>query len=324
MNILAVIPCLNEEVNIERLVQHLVRESATCPMSIVIADGGSSDKTVEIAQKLAAAHSNVVYLHNPGRLQSAAVNLAVATYGKDTEYLIRLDAHADYPEHYCQTLVEEVKLTKADSVVVAMNTVGKGGFQSAVAAAQNSKLGNGGSAHRLAATEGAWVDHGHHALMRIEAFNTTHGYDEHFSHNEDAELDVRLGKAGFKIWLTAKTSITYYPRAAPLPLLKQYISYGRGRVRTLMKHHVHPKLRQVLPAAVLPAFILMFIAPHSYLLHLPFKLWVLLCLGYGILLAVKAKDITIALAGPAAMIMHFGWSVGFWRELVETLWKRVN
>ena len=42
--------------------------------------------------------------------------------------------------------------------------------------------------------EGHWADHGHHALMRISAFRAVGGYDESFSHNEDAELDYRLGR----------------------------------------------------------------------------------------------------------------------------------
>ena len=66
--------------------------------------------------------------------------------------------------------MDEALAQATDSVVVAMNTIGKGGFQTAVAAAQNSKLGNGGASHRSAGGEGRWVEHGHHALMRVAAF----------------------------------------------------------------------------------------------------------------------------------------------------------
>ena len=86
--------------------------------------------------------------------------------------------------------------TKADSVVVSMNAEGSACLQRAAAAAQNSLLGNGGSSHRIR-SDGRWVDHGHHALMTTAAFKAVGGYDEAFSHNEDAELDVRLTKADF-------------------------------------------------------------------------------------------------------------------------------
>ena len=310
-NILAVLPCLNEEPYLEPLVQRLVKNCASLPLQIVIADGGSTDRTPEIAQRLAAQYPNVSYLHNPKRLQSAAVNLAVATHGKDAQILLRLDVHADYPDTYCQTLVAEQQTTGAASVVVSMNTIGKTPFQSAVAAAQNSKLGNGGSAHRNNTT-GMWVDHGHHALMRVDAFRAVGGYDESFSHNEDAELDIRLAKAGYKIWLTGKTSLTYYPRSAPLPLFRQYFNFGQGRVRTIIKHRIIPKLRQMVPAAVAPAAVLALLAPFYPLAALPLLAWMGICIGYGATLGQP-------MAGPAAMIMHFGWSLGFWTGIPKAL-----
>jgi succinoglycan biosynthesis protein ExoA len=315
MTILAVIPCLNEEAHIERLVRTLARDRAD---KIVIADGGSTDRTPEIARKLVAQYPNVIYLHNPKRLQSAAVNLAVETHGADAEFLIRLDAHADYPADYCAILLDEQKTTGADSVVVSMNTMGKGRFQRAVAAAQNSKMGNGGAAHRNASS-GKWVEHGHHALMRLEAFRAVGGYDKSFSHNEDAELDIRLRRAGYKIWLTGKTALTYYPRSAPWPLLRQYLNFGRGRARTILNHRVVPSLRQLAPAAIAPAVALALLVPFYFIAALPAVAWAVLCLGYGALLGVREKSADIALSGPAAMLMHLGWSLGFWTTMIKNI-----
>ena len=314
--VLIVIPCLNEEAHIERLVLQMVDAAWSRPMRIVIADGGSTDRTRLIAEGLAGRYDNVIYLHNRKRLQSAAVNAAVSAYGHDAEFVIRLDAHAAYPDNYCQSLLEEAESVRADSVVVAMETVGHGRFQSAVAAAQNSKLGNGGSLHRQSGHTGRWVDHGHHALMRIDAFRAVNGYDESFSHNEDAELDIRLVRSGFKIWLAGQTSLTYYPRASPLPLFRQYVKYGHGRVRTIQKHHARPKLRQLAPAVVVPASCLIFVAPFVSAAVLPFLTWFVMCLGYGAMLGVRQQRVSIMMAGPAAIIMHFGWSLGFWQAVI--------
>jgi succinoglycan biosynthesis protein ExoA len=314
--ILAVIPCLNEEAHLERLVRGLLRDNADLPMTIVIADGGSTDRSVEIAKALAQESASVVYLHNPNKIQSAAVNLAVAALGADAEFLLRLDAHADYPADYARRLLEEQAATGAASVVVAMQTGGTGCFQRAAAAAQNSLLGNGGSAHRKAGGAGAWVDHGHHALMRIDAFRATGGYDAGFTHNEDAELDVRLGKAGHKIWLTGKTVMTYYPRETPVALLRQYFRFGKGRARTVMKHKLIPKLRRLAPVAVAPAAALLLVTPFLAIAALPFAAWALLCLGYGLLLGLRARSLCAGFAGFAAMVMHLGWSFGFWKGIL--------
>ncbi len=321
--ILAVIPCLNEEAHIRQLVDGLVANNSDLSLRIVIADGGSSDKTPAIARELANQYSTVVYLYNTKRIQSAAVNLAVATEGSGSDCLIRIDAHASYPADFCRVLLAEQQATGAASVVVPMNTVGQGDFQRAVAAAQNSKLGNGGSSHRNAGTEGKWVDHGHHALMRIDAFTSVGGYDETFSHNEDAELDHRLALAGHKIWLTGKTALDYYPRSTPGALFQQYMRFGHGRARTILKHKIVPKPRQMAPAFVLPALVLSLLAPILPIAFWPFAAWVMLCLGYGVLLGVKAKDNAVMMySGLAAMIMHMGWSIGFWRGVIYALRER--
>jgi len=295
-SVLAVIPCLNEERHLKKVVLGLLGSRMTVPMRIVIADGGSKDSTLHVAQELAAQYPNVVILGNPRRIQSSAINLAVAQFGAGIRYMIRIDAHAEYARDYCQSLIEEAEFTQAASVVVAMKTAGIGWFQRAVAAAQNSRLGNGGSAHRLPGTAGSWTDHGHHALMRIDAFLQVGGYDESFSHNEDAELDMRLLQAGFTIWLTAKTSLTYYPRSSPAALFRQYVEYGAGRARTILKHRAIPKLRQLAPAAVLPLGILALAAPFFWPAALPLAIWAMFCLGYGIVLGLKAKSTSTAAA----------------------------
>jgi succinoglycan biosynthesis protein ExoA len=313
---LIIIPCLNEEAHLDRILRQIGTILAFPNARLVIVDGGSSDRTPDQARFLAAAHSNILFLENPKRIQSAAINLAVATYGAEAEYLIRIDAHADYPEHYCETLLAEAKKTGADSVVVSMRTIGKAGFQSAVAAAQNSKLGNGGSAHRAAGEAGRWIDHGHHALMRLAAFRDVGGYDENFAANEDAELDMRLRQKNFKIWLTGKTFLTYYPRATPAALFRQYFRYGYGRAKTILKHRVRPKIRQLLPVFVAPAALLAFAAPVFALSALPFVAWFWLCGFYGFWIAFKARKLSLAMAGAAAMIMHFAWSLGFWKAIL--------
>src|SRR5690606_7610550 len=219
---MVVIPCLNEVDHIGELIDQLLEPAQRLGMTIVVADGGSTDGTRATVREITEVEPCVVLLDNPRRLQSAAVNLAVAEHGDGVDYFIRIDAHGGYPDDYCDRLVEEAIATGADSVVVSMATMGFGPFQKAAAAAQNSKLGNGGSPHREGAP-GHWTDHGHHALMRVEAFRAVGGYDESFSHNEDAELDYRLRAAGHRIWMTDRTFMTYYPRSTAGALFRQYL-----------------------------------------------------------------------------------------------------
>jgi succinoglycan biosynthesis protein ExoA len=319
--LIIIIPCLNEAAHIEGLLDHLRPAALRLGAIIVVADGGSTDGTVDIVQRIARDDANVIWLHNPKSIQSAAVNLAVSRFGDGVEYLIRIDAHGGYPEDYCDRLLEEARATGADSVVVSMETVGAGIVQRAAAAAQNSKLGTGGSRHRHAAA-GQWIDHGHHALMRIAAFTAVGGYDETFSHNEDAELDHRLRKAGYRIWLTAKTRMTYYPRSTFGGLYLQYLGYGRGRARNILKHRVVPKLRQLAPLVIAPLAVLSLLSFAHWSAALPFLAWAALCLAYGAALAARERDPKLLLAGPSAMVMHFAWSLGFWLQLLRAGLRR--
>ncbi|UCI28941.1 glycosyltransferase family 2 protein [Mesorhizobium sp. B2-8-5] len=319
--ILIVIPCLNEAAHIGGLLDQLRPAAARLGGRIVVADGGSTDGTQAIVEKIVAKDARVVLLANPKRLQSAAINLAVATLGEGADYLIRIDAHGGYPDDYCERLVEEALATGADSVVVSMLTAGTGAVQKAVAAAQNSKLGTGGSKHRHM-SEGEWVDHGHHALMRIAAFRHVGGYDESFSHNEDAELDYRLRQAGYRIWMSGRTQMVYYPRSTLKSLYFQYLGYGRGRARNVLKHRMVPKVRQMIPLLVAPVVLLALFSFVHWTAAVPFLLWMAVCLGYGLVAALRQRNASIALAGVSAMVMHFGWSAGFWQQLLASRSQR--
>lgn len=309
-----VIPCLNEERHIGPLLRQLRPSARGLGARIIVADGGSGDQTRAIVGAIAADDDNVSLIDNPGRIQSAAVNLAVRQFGHGCRYLIRIDAHGEYPNDFCERLIDEAQETDADSIVVSMLTRGAGLVQRAAAAAQNSRLGTGGSKHRRLSA-GEWVDHGHHALMRVDVFRRIGGYDESFTHNEDAELDHRLRQGGYSIWMSGRTRMTYYPRNSLMGLYRQYLGYGRGRARNVLKHRVIPKVRQLAPLMVVPAALVALLAPLHWLFAPPLMLWAAVCLAYGGKLAWRAGDPKLALAGISAMVMHFAWSLGFWQQL---------
>lgn len=313
---LVIIPCLNEASHIGMLIERLSGAVEALDMQLIVADGGSTDGTREIVRQISEKNPRVSLLHNEKKIQSAAINLAVEECGEGRDYFIRIDAHGDYPADYCERLVEEAIATGADSVVVAMATKGFGIFQKATAAAQNSRLGNGGSKHRQGA-KGHWTDHGHHALMRISAFRAVGGYDESFSHNEDAELDYRLNEAGYRIWMTDKTMMTYYPRASVGGLFRQYLNYGRGRAKNIVKHRALPKLRQMVPLMVAPVVAGASLAFLNWAAFVPAGVWMAACIGYGVWMAVGHRNPYGPLAAFSAMVMHLAWSAGFWMQLLD-------
>ena len=316
--VLAVIPCLNEARHIETCIRTLMHGSPILRLiPLIVADGGSTDATLDIVKRLMAEFPNLKLLDNPKRLQSAAVNLAAATFANSTtRYIVRCDAHSAYPANFILHVTEALKRTGAASVVIPMDSVGETCFEKANAWVADTLIGSGGAAHRGGRTS-QFVDHGHHAGFDIVWFRNVGGYDESFSHNEDAEYDHRVSKGGGLIWLDADIRITYTPRGSVQALARQYFNYGRGRAKNQRKHKARLKLRQLAPifmmalclGGLLAGFAQWqaFILPAGYLSVLA---------GASAAIALKHKSACGLLAGVAAGTMHMAWAAGFIWESV--------
>lgn len=314
MNVLAIIPCLNEAEHLDALLAQVLADETYS--RIVIADGGSDDGSLAIIQSHQARDERLALLHNPAKIQSAGINSAIARFGSGHDWFVRIDAHCLYPDSYGATLIAIAKEKRADAVVVPMVTKGSHGWQKATAIAQNSVLGTGGSAHRHI-SKGQWVDHGHHALMRVDAFHRLGGYCEAMPCNEDAEFDVRQGREGLRIWLDPAAAITYFPRASLRALAVQYWRYGIGRARTVGRHKIAVKLRQLAPIAIVGSLCALPLALRHWIFALPALVWFASCLIIGVLTGFRAGDRAMGLlSGVPAMVMHVSWGAGFLKEWI--------
>lgn len=316
-HILVAIPTLNEAPHIESVLRSLnTGLPADYAVRFVVADGGSTDGTQAIVERLAGSMGNLVLLHNPNRRQGSGVNLAVQRYGDQADILVRCDAHAGYPPGYIASLVGTLDRTGSDAVVVPMDSVGTTCLQKAVAWVSDSAVGSGNSAHRGGRLSG-YVDHGHHAAFRMSSFRSAGGYDDRFTPNEDAELDCRQRAQGSMIYLDADIRMTYYPRDTLRRLWKQYHAYGSGRMRTLRSHPGSLRLRQL----AVPLHVVLTLA---CLLVSPFAIWALAWpLAYvgalavnAIALAVRHRSLCGLLSLPAAAVMHLAWGLGLLQTLL--------
>lgn len=311
--VVVIVPALNEARHIGDCIRSLIATdpfAARCP--IVVADGGSTDGTRAVVAEMTARHPNLKLVDNPGRLQAAAVNLALGPLGEGRRFLVRCDAHAVYPAGYVSRLLDAIEAQDASSVVVPMDAVaGPGCFARAVAWIVDTPLGAGGAAHRGGRRSGP-VDHGHHAAFRMESFRGLGGYDESFATNEDAEYDRRLLAAGGRIWLEASIRVGYVPRAHPGALWRQYRRYGDGRARTCLKHRAMPRARQVIPAVNLVLLVASILAaPFTPLGFVWPAVYLAALAGASAWMALRHGSACGLLAGPALAIMHLAWAIGF-------------
>ena len=308
-----VVPTLNEEHYIEACLNSLVGQWPEGFYEILIMDGGSTDRTKQIVASFCERYPAVVLQANPRRIQSAAMNLAAQHASQQATLLVRADAHALYPPDFITRCVAALVANNATSVVVPMHTRARpgAGLQTSIAAAQSSRLGNGGAAHRVGANSG-FVEHGHHAVFDRAFFCSIGGYDESFTHNEDAELDVRAIEAGGRIWMCAESPVTYYPRDRLGRLARQYFRHGAGRARTLRKHRLKPKPRQMIPVVALAGCAAGVItAPFVPMLALFALIYPATCLSWGVHGAINRRDPRMLAGGLALMTMHLSWATGF-------------
>lgn len=316
--VLAIIPALNEERYIESCIRSLMAgEEDLRRIRLIVADGGSTDRTVAVVEGLMQEFPNLKVIDNPKRLQSAAMNLAVETCaGPEIRYVVRCDAHSIYPENFILEVAGALQQTHAASVVVPMDATGQTCFEKANAWIVDTPLGSGGSAHR-GGRKSHYVDHGHHAGFDIDIYRKIGGYDETFSHNEDAEYDERVAQQGGRIFLDADIRIAYVPRGSVKALARQYFNYGKGRARNVRKHSKGLKPRQALP-------ILALIASVAGLAAAPaFPAALILPAGYAFVLALASVGVALwkrspcgLLAGLASGTMHMSWAAGFLKETI--------
>jgi succinoglycan biosynthesis protein ExoA len=322
-SVLLVIPTLNEAENIAAVIATVAADFDFDGQSkIVVVDGGSTDRTRDIVRTLMATNPGIVLQHNPQRLQSAAVNLAVRKYGGDLDVLIRCDAHARYPRDFVSRLVAMLEQTNCDAVVVPMDSVGERCTGRAIGWLADSVVGSGGSAHRGGRGSG-YVDHGHHAAFRLATFRIVGGYDESFGCNEDAELDARQRAIGATIYLDGSNRIVYHPRNSLAGLWRQYMGYGKGRSRTMRKHPGSIRLRQLaVPLNAVACVVSLLLGLWlPWLLLLPAAY--LLALGVnGAVLARRHRSWCALGAVPAAVTMHYAWTAGLFSEILRSRERR--
>lgn len=320
--ILAVAPTLNEQAHIEHCIRSLLGEGGSAGVRLIVADGGSTDRTREIVEALRAEFPLLELMDNPKRLQSAALNAAAQQAHEGADILIRCDAHSVYPPNFLLDVAASLLRHDAQSLVIPMDSQGEGCFQKAVAWISDTPLGSGGSAHRGGAKSG-YVDHGHHAGFELATFLALGGYDESFSHNEDAEYDARVVKAGGRIYLDAAIRIGYAPRATLRGLARQYFNYAKGRRRTIAKHRIRPRLRQMIPLGHTLALIAsLALAPFSPLGVFYPAFYLALALGVSLGMAAAKRSLCGLWAGAAMATMHTSWGVGFLVQSARILFGR--
>lgn len=294
------VPVLNEERHIEACLEAIAAQTYSNIVEVLVIDGGSSDRTREVA-----ARAGVALLENPRRIQAAALNIALDAAKGDV--FVRVDGHCRIAPDYVERCVQALDRTGAAMVGGGMTPIADGWMQQGIAAALSSSVGAGPARFHVGG-EAGWVDTVYLGAYRVADARLACGYAEDVGVNEDAEFAIRLGANG-GVWFDPSIRSTYMPRGNLTALARQFFRYGRSRAATVRKHPSSLAARQL----AAPLLVIGLLSRRRRLVTV----------AYTALVGVKAAEIArqdgsvgagFALALP---VIHVSWGIGFLVGLVR-------
>lgn len=318
LKISIIIPTYNEENNIGTCLDTILKNNHPQDLlEILVIDGHSTDKTVDIVKAYAEQYSNIKIYHNPDKVQVFALNIGIQNVSPSSDVMMRADAHSVFPENYISLCAETLINTGASCVGGIMKPVGKTRVQRAIAFCMSHPLGVGDAKFHLGGHSG-YVDTVYLGFYRKEVFERIGLYDTRFFTNEDAELNLRIIESGGKIYLNHKIQVDYFPRKTLWALAKQYFKYGEGRAKTVKKHRRITSLRQVVPPLFVLSIVFTIILSVMYfsiIFPLFFSIYILILITSSIVNSIIHKSISILISPIAFFTMHASWGLGFLKNL---------
>lgn len=209
-----IVPCRNEEKYIEKCLKSILKFDKLNELSneIIFIDGMSTDRTKEILLDYSVQFANIRILNNPKLIQAAALNIGIAS--ASGKYILRLDAHSEYPSDYLLKLIKTARRTNADNVggIVITKPGNKTYNAYLVQALTTHKFGVGDSGFRTGAGEGE-TDTVPYGFFKREVFEKYGGFNEQLVRAQDYEFNRRIIINGGKIWRNPDIRISYFNQA---------------------------------------------------------------------------------------------------------------
>jgi succinoglycan biosynthesis protein ExoA len=316
ITITAVVATYNEETHIGRcLAGLLAQQQVEGEIEILVVDGMSTDRTIDVVRSFPEFGTKIRLLHNRRRLQVYAWNAALEE--ARGEYFAMILAHAEYRPKYFASCLDVMRRTGADAVGGVQRPCGLGLIGRAVAFSMASSFGVGNARFRYTNAEEE-SDTVFSIFTRCRTLRELGGYDERIPFDEDSDLNYRLRRRGGKLVVSPRIHVRYYVRESLKGLWKQMYCYGYWRRFTQLKHPGEVPLRVYAPAALLAALVL-----SAALAATPFRLLgAVVPLAYAAFLLVALLTALGIARGAAPGVplvlatMHAAYGAGYWVALV--------
>jgi glycosyltransferase involved in cell wall biosynthesis len=290
------LPVLNEADHIEDCLEAVLHQTYPRIVEILVLDGGSDDATAQIASRF----PGVRVIDNPGRRQSAGLNLALSQARGDL--LVRVDGRTVIAPDYVDRCVSALTRSGAALVGGPIAPLGTTWIERAVGAALTSTLGAGPARFRHAGSTADWTDIVYLGAAPVELLRRLGGYDERFATNEDGELLHRLSRDG-GVYFDPSIRSTYRPRGSFVAFMRQYFLYGTGRAATVAKYPQSLRLRQL----AAPLLVLGLLSPWRAKVAIAY----LAVVSTAVTREFRRDQAAGAGLFIALPVMHLSWGTGF-------------
>ncbi|HET9095599.1 MAG TPA: glycosyltransferase family 2 protein [Candidatus Baltobacteraceae bacterium] len=315
--ITAVVATYNEEQHIGRCLQDLLaQQHVGGEIEIIVVDGTSTDRTIDVVRSFPEYGTKIRLLPNPHRLQVYAWNAALEI--AQGEYFAMILAHSQYSPTYFAACLEVMARTRADAVGGVQHPCGEGLIGEAVAWCMSSAAGIGNARYRYTDDEEE-SDSVFSIFTRTKTLRAAGGYDVRMPFDEDSDMNYRLRKNGAKLVVSPRIGVRYVVRHSFKALAKQMYRYGYWRRVTQLKHAGDVPLRVYVPATLVAA-----LALSAALAVTPLRLVGALVPGVYAAMLLAATICSARRAGSAALIvpaalvtMHLSYGLGYWVALAR-------
>lgn len=297
MNVSIVIPCLNEEENVEACLCSLLKQRyGHNRYEIIVVDNGSTDRSPEIIAEIVKKNTNVHLINEPQKGTAPCRNAGIKAAKHD--HIALIDADCEAPPRWLEILVEHYReLHRKDQEIIGVGGSNippkhSGSFIRAIGIALDSYIGSFNSVQGRKFNKDSIVPSIStvNALYDKQVINQIGCFDASLSDEaEDADLNFRINLAGYKLYYIPESYVWHKMRPTAKTWLKNMFRYGKGRARLLKRYPKMWSINFVLPIFFFCAMILTLLIPLSKIFLLP-TLYVPLIFFFSLIQCNKYKS----------------------------------
>jgi succinoglycan biosynthesis protein ExoA len=244
-----IVPVRDEEERVGALVAAIADQDFAGELELLVADGGSRDRSVErlsAAAELAGLQLTII----PNRAGRIPHGLNACVQRARGDLILRMDCRGRYPRDYVSRCAAAARETGAWNVGGVLAPEGSSRTERAAACAITSPFGGIAWTRHAARKERVDVDTVYCGTFRRGLFRVVGLFDESLPWNEDDDLNFRIRRAGGRVVLDPTIRIGYTPRRSLRAVVLQYYRYGHGKAGLMRKHGQVISTRSLAPLAL--------------------------------------------------------------------------